>query len=197
MGDDDAPTGIAPTQLAEAPDEHTAWSLDDGEDWEPPRRSWRPVILAVVASLFVVGVAGGIAAEHLRPEPVAIVADTPVRAAPEPEPTAVPKPTPTTPMPRAGWREGSPNAQTMRPPPPPKPVIVDYDANLLHNLRTSGWVIWNDAALVKQAHAICGALRDGSHPDVVWQVFDAQTDYSAADSRFLVEESMLTYPNCP
>ena len=42
MGDesDDAPTGIAPTELGAAVDEteaHTAWSLDDGEDWHSQR----------------------------------------------------------------------------------------------------------------------------------------------------------------
>ena len=39
-GDDAAPTEVAPTELGSAVDEteaHTAWSLDDGEEWPTQR----------------------------------------------------------------------------------------------------------------------------------------------------------------
>ncbi|BBX67825.1 hypothetical protein MPSYJ_12860 [Mycolicibacterium psychrotolerans] len=61
MGDagaDDAPTGIAPTELGEAIDEteaHTAWSLDDTRD-EPQRRSRWIVACAMAAAAVAVAI---------------------------------------------------------------------------------------------------------------------------------------------
>jgi hypothetical protein len=64
-GDDAAPTGVAPTELGSAVEEtqaHTAWSLDDGEDWPtqrltPDRITWLVVvgtgIMIAVASTVV------------------------------------------------------------------------------------------------------------------------------------------------
>lgn len=197
MGDDDAPTGIAPTELAEP---HTAWSLDDGEDWEPPRRSWRPVIAAVVASLFVVGVAGGIAVDHLRPEPVAIAADTPVHAAPEPEPTAAPAPKPT-----ATFVADVPDARKLIPPPPAQvPVTTpsEYDPAFLMNMKAKGWAISDPALMAMRAHQVCGELQRGTPPDyVVQQVLKtAGGGYSQQDvflAQQFVSTVMSTYPDCP
>lgn len=64
--DDDAPTGVASTELGSAINEtqaQAAWSLDDGEDWPTPRRltpEWI-TFLAVAASVTLVAVAAVVA----------------------------------------------------------------------------------------------------------------------------------------
>lgn len=198
MGDDEAPTefaGVATddTELA------YAWSADDGEEWQPPRRSWRPVIAAVAASLFVAGVAGGIAVEHLRPEPVVVVADTPVRAAPEPEPTVAPKPTTT--MPRAGWREGSPNAQTIEPPRPTVAVpvvLTPLDEQFLSILTGKwGFNIVNPSIAIQNAALVCKRLRSGIDlPQISQEMAAAATEYDVRSSHIFASEVLTTYPTC-
>jgi len=87
--DDDAPTGVAPTELSatinETEAQHTAWSLDDGEDWPPQRRltPGRITVLAVAASVALVAVATVVAFVYLRhrEEPAPSVA-TPTSATP-------------------------------------------------------------------------------------------------------------------
>jgi hypothetical protein len=100
--DDAAPTGLAPTELGAVIDETeavTAWSLDDGEEWEPPRLTpGRIVAIAVGASAVVIAAAGGVAVSHLRNS--------------EPAPAVVAAPTPTT------------TTTTVPPPPPPPPPVT-------------------------------------------------------------------------
>jgi hypothetical protein len=70
--DDDAPTGVAPTELGATINEtqaRTAWSLDDGEDWPPPPRRLTPewiTFIAVAASIALVAVAAVVAFVYLR-----------------------------------------------------------------------------------------------------------------------------------
>lgn len=69
--DDDAQTREAPTELGATISEteaHTAWSLDDGEDWPPQRRltPGRITLLAVAASVALVAVAVVVAFVYLR-----------------------------------------------------------------------------------------------------------------------------------
>jgi hypothetical protein len=77
---------VVPTELGAAigkTEAHTAWSLDEGEDWPPQRRltSGRITILAVAASVALVAVAAVIAFVYLRhrEEPAPSVA-TPISA---------------------------------------------------------------------------------------------------------------------
>lgn len=211
MTTDDAPTGVAPTDLVELAEAeaHTAWSQDYDDEWESPRRSWRPVIAAVVASLFVAGVAGGIAVDHLRPEPVAIVADMPSVAAPSvaPEPTA-PKPTAT-----ATFTADVPAAKTMRPPPPPPPPprvlptgvaptrlpdLAGYNDEFMIILKRNGWTIWNSSLMVQRGHSTCSMLRDGEPRDLISRKLmgvEPQLTYQMAYA--FTQIVTASYPNCP
>ncbi|HKP44688.1 hypothetical protein [Mycobacterium sp.] len=114
-GEDAAPTGVAPTELGSAIEEteaHTAWSLDDGEDWPeqrltPARITW----MVVAGSVVVIAVASTVAwmVLHDRSEPAAgpvptssvqpMPPSTPVAASPSPSSTALPpRPQPAAPV---------------------------------------------------------------------------------------------------
>jgi hypothetical protein len=119
---DDAPTGVAPTELGAAINEteaHTAWSLDDGEDW-PQRRltPGRITVLAVAASVALVAVASVVAFAYLRHRE-------------EPAPS-VATPTSTTPSSTVLATSAPPVATPPAPPPPtrsqpPTPVTLRMD----------------------------------------------------------------------
>lgn len=115
---DDAPTGIAPTELGAAIDEteaRTAWSLEDGDEWEPPRRLTpaRITSIAVAASAIVIASAGAVIAVKLHgsEEPTALGEPlSSQRAAPPPPvntPAAIPPPPPIPPL---GARLDAPDA---------------------------------------------------------------------------------------
>ncbi|OBC04453.1 hypothetical protein A5784_12825 [Mycobacterium sp. 852013-50091_SCH5140682] len=119
--DDDAPTGVAPTELGGAINEteaHTAWSLDDGEDWPPQRRltPGRITVLVVAASVALVAVAVVIAFVYLRhrAEP-----PTGVTAAPTSTEVATTPPSPT--------ETPAPATPPPSPSQPPAPVTLPMD----------------------------------------------------------------------
>lgn len=110
--DDDAQTGEAPTELGATINEteaHTAWSLDDGEEWPPQRRltPGRITLLAVAASVALVAVAVVVAFVYLRH-----------REKPAP---SVATPTSTTPTSTALATSPPPVATTQPPALPPTP----------------------------------------------------------------------------
>lgn len=117
MGDEgeDAPTGIAPTELGaaavEGTEAHTAWSLDEGEDW-PPRglTPGRITALAIAGALVLIGGAAAVAFVYLRDRDES----TPTEAAPTSSAIATTSPP-------------APTATQAAPPPPPAPVSIPMD----------------------------------------------------------------------
>jgi hypothetical protein len=106
-GDDAAPTGAAPTELGSAVEEteaHTAWSLDDREDWSTQRLTPARITGMVVAgSVVIIAVASTVAWMVLRdrseplaagPTPTSSVQPTPPSTATvaSPPPSAAPPP---------------------------------------------------------------------------------------------------------
>jgi hypothetical protein len=132
MGDG-APTGMAPTELGGAIDSteaHTAWSLDDGEDWPPQRRltPGRITVLAVAASVILVATAAVVGFVYLRhreePAPGAATPTSTVGATSPPSVT---------------------NTQAPAPPPklsqPPAPVALPTRGGSVHVKTRSGKTI--------------------------------------------------------
>lgn len=209
--DDAAPTGVAPTELGAAVDETeavTAWSLDDGEDWEPPGRSWRIVMLAVAASVLVAAGAGVVAFLHLR-------TDSPT-AAPTPSSTASSAPNAAPPPPI----RVPPPPPTSAPPPPPPPAtktvtstvaapapttqqggftpeqIAPYDRRFVANLRALNWLIWDEALITRDGHRVCWELEKGATPWAIQQEM-VNAGRSLAEAQTFVVTAMQTYPACP
>lgn len=190
MGDeDDAPTGMAPTELGPAVEEteaHTAWSLDSGEEW-PVRRSWIPVVAAVGAAVVVAVGVGGFAWTELRS------GDRVASSSSTPPPVTV----------TTVFKE-----PVTRPAPPPTRAAVPEDevnpddARLLNTLRGWGWVIDNPYEVVERARRLCVNLH--ASKDVV--AVKAQVVAEAAalgDSRpeatanDLMNAAIGIYPDCP
>ncbi|QDF19774.1 hypothetical protein QEH38_gp42 [Mycobacterium phage LilSpotty] len=77
--DAEAETGIAPTEPGAAIEDTeavTAWSLDDGEEWQPKR--WltpaRITVAAISASVLVIGLSAAVAVHYTRDDPPAAAA---------------------------------------------------------------------------------------------------------------------------
>lgn len=192
MGDEDAPTGVAPTSVVEAVEAEpaTAWSEDDGEDW-PRQRSWWPVLAVAAVSLAVVGIAIGAAYETLRGQPAttppaAEVTTTVVSTAPEPtvEPT---------------FKADVPDAGTLKPPPPPPSptvVLTPLDAQFLAALRKDGFEFSNSAGVLQDAALVCKKLRSGVDlPEISQQMAD-ETPLDVGSAHVFASEVLLTYPSC-
>lgn len=211
----DAATELAPSASETAA--VTAWSLDDGEEWQPPRR-WSPTLVtaaAVIASLALVAVASVIAWQHLRasnPDVAASNIDASM------VPAAVTPVTTTT----------SPVAAPPKPPPAPPPVTVTtvvqappttlaemspehpgisaqqmaaYDQRLLASLRARGWAVWDPGLTIARAHQVCALLYNGESVAQVRNrlVAEAANDggdvYATANG--FMDSTMATYPDCP
>ena len=215
--DDDAPTGIAPTELGAAIDEteaHTAWALDDGPEVESPRRltPGRITALAVGSCVVVVVIAAGVAGYHLRqsPPPVTVATPTPtVNSSPD----AVR--TPTTAAPRPSWG-GGPAARTLNPPPPkpqpgtgvtlpPKPPmtallpdLMPSNFQFLGNVRMAGFNMSNPDMVIWRGHEACLMLREGEPRDLMARKLIAiDPTVTMGMAMQFIEIVATTYPNCP
>lgn len=207
--DDSAPTGVAPTELGQAvgaTEAHTAWSLDDGAEWEPPSRltpAW--ITAAVVAgSLVLIVVAGVLGLLHLRDAPTPLppaVPSTSVAAAPVP-PSAMTTTPPPLPVP-------PPPAQTVTvqaPPPPAETRIVtappvwnrSHDNQLVATLRAYGWSVWDPVAVTGQARDVCRALQQGATPQsIIGELTSPGSPTTRTEAEIFVRTATETYPNCP
>lgn len=192
MGDaEDAPTGMAPTELGGAVEEteaHTAWSLDSGEEW-PVRRSWVPVIAAVGAAAVVAVGVGVFAWTELRSGEQATSSSSATPPPPVTVTTVFEAPV------------TSPTGSSTRAAVPEDEVNPD-DARLLNTLRGWGWVIDNPYEVVERARRLCVNLH--ASKDVVAvkaQVVaeaaalgDSQPEATAND---LMNAAIGIYPDCP
>ncbi|WP_111509849.1 DUF732 domain-containing protein [Mycobacterium kyogaense] len=153
-GEDDAPTGLAPTELGAAVDEteaHAAWSLDDGEDWEPPRRltPGRITAIAVGVSAVVIASAAAVSAVKL------IGAVEPnVSGQPLPSHPAASAPPSTTPA-------ALPPALTSSTP-PPGPQLDATDAAYVAELRSYGVPVSDQDPqyVIDMAHGLCALVHE-------------------------------------
>lgn len=184
----------------------TAWALDEGEEWEPPRRltPWRITAGAVAASLVLIAVAGALAWQHFRgeetsaatPATTSLVPATMTSQAPPSRPPIPPPVTITTVVVQAPPTK----VPEVAPPPPPVPVWNQALDNLLvDRLRSQGFTVWDPTALTGQAHNICMMLaRGASSPQgVVNELSAPGSPTHANDARTFVTTIMATYPNCP
>jgi hypothetical protein len=129
-GDDVAPTGAAPTELGSVVEEteaHTAWSLDDGEDWPTQRLTPARITGMVVAgSSIMIAVASMVVWIVLRDR-----SESPVAG---PAPTSSVQPAPPSSVVAA-----SPSLSAAPPLPrtqPPAPVALPMDSDGQVHVRT-------------------------------------------------------------
>lgn len=202
MGEDDAPTGLAPTELGvvEETEAHTAWSLDD--DWEEPARgSWRVVVAAVVGSLAVVVAAGAVAVIHMRQPTLGVVSFVP----PSVEVSTGPRPSfdPAT---------GFPDP----PPPPTATVTVERPAQVAPVLPAhSGysdaemaafdrqflarmsevWRIDDPGLMTLRAHQVCVDFAQGVPAEVIYQKL-LNLGSSGDEAVTFMNVTTQTYPDC-
>lgn len=193
MGDEDAPTGVAPTELAEPVvlDDVTAWSLDDGEDW-PVQRSWRPVVLAVAGSVAAVGVAAGVAIGYLSGgDSTSAPATTPATTAVT---TTVVTTTPAT------LKTDVPDAHPIETPTPTVtvPVVLTaLDEQFLNTLTGKwGFNIANPTIAIQNAALVCKRLRSGIDLPQISQEMAAATEYDLRSAHIFASEVVLNYPSC-
>lgn len=209
MGDEsDAPTGYAPTELGAVIDETeavTAWSLDDDEDWPPPRFSPRLITtLALAASFVLLAGAGALAYWHMQRPVLGDVAmlgsaggltgSAPDFDAatgfpdPPPPPTAtvtverpVPVQTPTpqpVALPAPQWNEG-------------------HDRRMLNTLAAYGWSIWDPASTVMQARQVCTVIQQGGSPQaIVDELSGPGSPTTRIEAEVFVRTAGEVYPAC-
>jgi len=195
----DAATGVAPTELEGfvATDEAaTAWSLDDGEEWDgeewdEPRRfkPARITAVGVIMSLVAIAAAVVVVVFHLQDQGVA----PPPASTPPTTTTIVVAASPTTstkPKPRATFVANVPAARTIKPKPP------NYDARFIANLKTHGWQIWDEGAMSSLGQRVCTLLQQGATPQWVTYSLDVNTAHTAVEAAEIVVTAMQTYPNC-
>lgn len=196
MGDDEAQTTAAPTELGAAIDQteaHTAWSLVDDEP-DPPRLTpGRITALAVVGSLTLVAAAAGVTLWQMRtPASVVVAPPTPIITTVIVQP---PSQRPSTPLQRP------PEARTVEPP-VPVTHADPRDSQFLEHVRALGWTIDDPALLAVRAHQVCAQLQRGVPPDAVVRMVLAETgpspwsQHDITTANQLVYSVVDVYPNC-
>lgn len=210
-------TGLAPTQLGEVPvtEAHTAWALDPDVP-EPPSR-WTPAhitTVAVAASLLLIGGAGGVAVWQLE-SPTNVKADSAL-ALPTPradaaptgreEPPPSPLPPPVSPpdvviTPETVTVTAAPPARQIEPVPQAVPVSPDLDRRFINSLRSQGWVIWDEQAIVRRARQVCAEFRQHASMNQIMARLAADATAEGNPVPYLTAEqfaftALEVYPSC-
>lgn len=195
-----------PTELAGVAEMHTesveAWSLDDAAEdypatgsWADPERRWTPrrvTILAVVASVAVLGTAAGVVVWQLRTERP--VSTTHVVVATATVTTVVPEPPKPTPAPTV--RAAAPSAVQKVPPPPPQPLrLTELDYLFMQKVRADGFTGSTDD-LIHDAAKICYDLQHGKDLPEISQDMAAHRNVTPDQAHLFASEVFLTYPTC-
>lgn len=202
-------TELAPS--ASVTEAHTAWALDDGPEWKPPRFSPAQVTaMAVAAAIALIAGAGVIAWTNLRgpAETATAAVSTTATSSVVAKPSFWPKPTKTVPLPPA-------TVTVTAPPPPPvtKQVaippqaaptapsviagLIPYNERFLTMIQQRGWAIWDRNLMLERAHSTCSMLRDGENPDLIASKLmgvEAQLNWQMAVQ--FVGTVRDAYPNC-
>lgn len=203
------------TELAPSSSEteaHTAWALDDAEEWVPPFWTAGRITAAVstVAGLLVAGAAVvGVLylRDHETVEPVAL---TPTSSVVAPPPLPPPPPVTVT---TVVVQQPAQTVTKQAPPPqrPPAPVssnglpvapsvlpdLIPFNDEFLDALRASGWVIWNPTLMTQRGHSTCSMLRDGESRTLISQKLmgvEPQLAFQAAMQFTNIVSAV--YPNC-
>ena len=206
MGEDsDAPTGYAPTELGAAIDETeavTAWSLDDDEDWPPPRFSPRLITtLALAVSLALLAGAGALAYWHMQRPVLGDVAmlgsaggltgsapDFDAETGfPDPPPPSTATVTVERPVPAAPREPTLTELQAQ---------VAPYDRQFVANLRAQNWAIWDEGAIARSAHQACAKLSNGMTPWALQQTMVNDGSLTLPEAQSFVVTAMMVYPGC-
>lgn len=201
-----------PTELAGVAEAGTeavqAWSLDDAEEdypltgsWEDPDRPQRLTpkritVLAVAASIAILGVTAGVVVWQLHKErPVStthivVAIETTTTVVPEP-----PKPGP--PVTATPTVKALPAPRTSTSEPLPARQFSATDRAFISRLVNDGWHITSADAMVTNAHVVCTLLHQGASLESVnnRMANDARLDMTAA--AMFTAAAMQIYPDCP